>query len=241
VPGGQEARNEGKSINDLNTLTITDARGTSQTLYFGADREQAIPVAMYELPPAPPDGLLDARFANGGMVQTLTGDAAQADFPIRLNAGAYPLTVAWDIRDAAGRYTLADAAGSTVPQRMDGQGSLRITRPSAGLLIRANADGMLPATFSLGQNYPNPFNPSTTITFALPVDGRVRAEIFDVLGRNVVTLLNEDRPAGYHSLVWDGTNAAGRQLGSGTYFLRLSVDGGAGKSFKDTRKMMLMK
>jgi hypothetical protein len=238
APAGQEARNEGKSINDLNTLTITDARGTSQTLYFGADRERAIPLEMYELPPAPPDGLLDARFASGGMVETLTGDALQADFPILLNAGAWPLTLAWNIREAGGVYELA---GTAVSQRMAGQGSIRITQRTAGLLLRANAGGVLPESFSLAQNYPNPFNPATTITFGLPVAGRVQAQIYDILGRNVLTLLDEVRPAGYHSVTWDGTNAAGQQLGSGTYFLRLSVDGGAGKSFRDTRKMMLMK
>jgi hypothetical protein len=231
----------GTGIADLHSVTITDARGDSQTLYFGADREHAIPVEMYELPPPPPEGLLDVRFANGGMVQTFAGDAAQADFPIILNAGAYPLTVTWDVQNAGGYYELADAAGIMIPQRLVGQGSVTIVQRPAGLLIRAKAGEVLPEKFALEQNYPNPFNPTTTVAFALPVRANVNVEVYNVLGQSVRTLLNEDRPAGYHSIAWDGTNAAGHQLGSGTYFLFLTAVGDAGKSFNDVRKMLLMK
>jgi hypothetical protein len=242
-PSGTEPPNSGagKGLGDLQSVTITDAQGNTQTLYFGTDAAGEIPVAMFEMPPAPPQGVFDARFACGTMVQTLSGDTRTAEFPIAITSGAYPLTVTWNIRGDAGSYELADAAAILRPTLMSGEGSVTIARPGVRLLIKATSDGQLPVDFSLAQNYPNPFNPSTTIAFGLPVAGRVTAEVYDILGRQVNTLLNEERPAGYHSLVWDGTNAAGRQLGSGTYFLRLNIRGAAGKSFTDTRKMMLMK
>lgn len=86
------------------------------------------------------------------------------------------------------------------------------------------------------QVYPNPFNPETNIEFSLPEDTDVRLDIFDPLGRLVVTLLREYRVAGPHSVVWTGVDAFGAPLGSGVYLLRLSSALG-----DDTRKLMLLK
>ena len=88
----------------------------------------------------------------------------------------------------------------------------------------------VPRVFSLSQNYPNPFNPSTTIGFTLPDDGKVMLKIYDVLGREVKTLVNEEMKAGeYHQVVFDGTS-----LASGMYFARLQFSG------KQLIKKMLM-
>lgn len=76
----------------------------------------------------------------------------------------------------------------------------------------------LPATFSLSQNYPNPFNPETVIRYALPVAGYARGVVYDILGREVATLLNGEMPAGEHELRFD---AAG--LASGVYIFRLEA------------------
>jgi len=93
-----------------------------------------------------------------------------------------------------------------------------------------------PRSFSLGQNYPNPFNPSTTIRFSLPVDGHVQLHIFDGLGRVVATLLDQQLPAGDHSVQWRGRTDFGLQATSGIYFYRLSADG-----LYEVRKMTLIK
>jgi hypothetical protein len=76
----------------------------------------------------------------------------------------------------------------------------------------------LPTEFALSQNYPNPFNPSTVIEFALPRDSRVKLEVFNILGQQVMTLVDEMRPAGYHSVLVDG-----KALSSGMYLYRLST------------------
>ena len=68
-----------------------------------------------------------------------------------------------------------------------------------------NIDKQLPSIYTLHQNYPNPFNPTTKINYDLPEDALVKVVVFDVMGRNVKTLMNE-KSSGYHSLRWDATN-----------------------------------
>lgn len=104
------------------------------------------------------------------------------------------------------------------------------------------AQASVPQTFGLSQNYPNPFNPVTTITYQLPVAGKVRLEIYNILGQKVKTLVDAQQPAEYYTLQWDGRNDHGRQVGSGMYIYRLiteTADGG--KGFVKARKMLLIR
>ena len=99
-------------------------------------------------------------------------------------------------------------------------------------------------SFELKQNYPNPFNPGTTIRFELPLlggdkrGGLVVLKVFDVLGNEVATLVNEDKPAGTYEVEWNANN-----FPSGVYFYRLQIypaNSGAG-GFVETKKMTLLK
>ncbi len=94
----------------------------------------------------------------------------------------------------------------------------------------------LPVTYELLQNYPNPFNPSTTIGFRISDVGIVTLKIYDISGRLVKTLLNENRNAGNYSMTWDGTNHLGNRVGSGIYFYKLTTE-----DFQQVKKMMLIK
>jgi hypothetical protein len=94
----------------------------------------------------------------------------------------------------------------------------------------------LPQEFALGQNYPNPFNPTTVIGFALPEDGRVKIEVFNVLGQKITTLVDQYLTAGYKETGWDGKDSKGRAVGSGIYFYRICTE-----KFTDVRKMVLLK
>jgi|SRR5690554_5859826 len=91
-------------------------------------------------------------------------------------------------------------------------------------------------SFSLSQNYPNPFNPSTTITFALPVDADVTLKVFNVIGEEIQSISKGILSAGTHNLDF---NAQG--LNSGVYFYSLEALGVDGTSFKEVKKMMLAK
>ncbi|MBV6479090.1 MAG: hypothetical protein HGGPFJEG_01851 [Ignavibacteria bacterium] len=90
----------------------------------------------------------------------------------------------------------------------------------------------VPQQFELSQNYPNPFNPSTKINFSLPEDGKVKLDVFDVSGRHVKTLINNEfKTANYYTVEFSGAN-----LSSGTYFYTIQSGNRV-----ETRKMMLVK
>ncbi len=91
-----------------------------------------------------------------------------------------------------------------------------------------------PAVFSLSQNYPNPSNPKSKIDFEIPFEGRVVIKVYDVLGRQVLSIINDTKEAGYYSVEFDGSN-----LASGIYFYRIIVEGA--QSFSKTLKMILVK
>lgn len=94
----------------------------------------------------------------------------------------------------------------------------------------------IPETYALHQNYPNPFNPTTTIQFDMPEPGFTSLRIYDVLGREVVMLVNKEIPAGKYAFTWNGKDMYGHIAATGVYFYRLeTVD------FTKTRKMLLVK
>ena len=75
-----------------------------------------------------------------------------------------------------------------------------------GSLVLGNDDEPIPTVFALHQNYPNPFNPVTTLRYDLPENGIVTITIYDMLGRQVKTLINQTQDAGFKSVVWNATN-----------------------------------
>jgi len=93
----------------------------------------------------------------------------------------------------------------------------------------------LPNTYKLYQNYPNPFNPTTTILYDVPVKSKVSIKVYDILGREVATLVNEVKKAGSYRTVFNA-NIAGKTLSSGVYFYRIV----AGK-YVATKKMVILK
>jgi hypothetical protein len=94
-----------------------------------------------------------------------------------------------------------------------------------------------PDDYKLEQNYPNPFNPSTKIAFTLPVNNKISLKVYDILGKEVRTLINgEDYVKGSHSVTWDGKNNFGASVASGTYIYKLSFN-----TFEKSMKMMLLK
>lgn len=100
-----------------------------------------------------------------------------------------------------------------------------------GTVTNVSSEDETPHSFALGQNYPNPFNPATTIEFSVPQSTRVTLELFDMLGRSVRMLVNEERPAGTYNVRLNGDD-----LSSGVYLYRLTA---ADQTI--TRKMLLLK
>jgi len=100
-----------------------------------------------------------------------------------------------------------------------------------GFVVSVGEEENVPTVFELSQNYPNPFNPSTTIKYQIPVASHVVLKIYNLLGQEVATLVDEVEEAGYKSVVWNAGN-----LASGVYFYRLQS-----ASFVQTRKMILQR
>ena len=95
----------------------------------------------------------------------------------------------------------------------------------------------IPTQFELKQNYPNPFNPSTKISYALPKEGIVSLKIYDVLGKEVATLVNENKLAGYYEVDFNASAFA-----SGIYFYKIEAGSpGEAGNFAETRRMILVK
>jgi thermitase len=93
-----------------------------------------------------------------------------------------------------------------------------------------------PASYALLPNYPNPFNPTTSIKYELPKTAKVTLKIYDVLGREVRTLVNEEQKAGYHHVVWDSRNDNGMTVSTGIYTYRFIAG-----EYTKTQKMILLK
>lgn len=101
----------------------------------------------------------------------------------------------------------------------------------------------LPREFALRQNYPNPFNPSTEIKYDLQEKGEVVLSISNIVGQKVRTLVEEEKEAGYYSVLWDGKDGLGNSVASGIYLYRIIVtshDAGS-KSFSAVKKLTLLR
>ena len=90
---------------------------------------------------------------------------------------------------------------------------------------------MQPDNYSLSTAYPNPFNPITTLSFSIPKDSKVRLSIYNLQGREVVTLVNKNMDAGYHSVIWNADIHS-----SGVYFVKMTAG-----EYISTQKLMMVK
>ena len=103
-------------------------------------------------------------------------------------------------------------------------------------VLAVREESKIPADYNLSQNFPNPFNPSTKIRFSLPKSGYVELKVFDILGREVIELVNEEFAPGSYSVGWNGRNNSGVQVPSGLYIYIIRVG-----EFISSKKMMLIK
>jgi len=102
--------------------------------------------------------------------------------------------------------------------------------------VEAETDVSIPFTFSLEQNYPNPFNPSTIIKYSIPQSSQVQIKIYDVLGNEIETLVNEEKPEGTYEVEFNSHSGNVRNLTSGVYFYKLQAG-----TYVETKKMVFLK
>jgi hypothetical protein len=139
----------------------------------------------------------------------------------------------WQLSGGKLYYDLVDEKGSSVCEKNRQDADIPIPVKPGGA---SDAVQSKPASFNLEQNYPNPFNPETVIKFSLPEDSRVSLKIYNVLGQVVSTPVNENLPAGFHSVTWDGKNEQGSEVASGVYFYRIKAG-----NYESIMKMTLLR
>lgn len=211
----------------LSLAQANGLKGYGLTLHFDAGR--------YEF--------LEARELEGGLLGSpserrtlfLTSDRTDGE----LNIGA----VRVDGEGASGDGALVDLVfrASGTPAAGDFQVSESVLVGVDGaidLLSRVEIGDLnpLPDQYALNRNTPNPFNPSTAIEYQLPEAGMVRLAIYNVVGQEVRTLVNERKEAGAFTVTWDGTDAMGRRVASGVYLYRIQAG-----DFSASRRMLLLK
>jgi len=126
------------------------------------------------------------------------------------------------------RYCVADGGLNGANSDYIGIDAINIVRPTIGI---SNINSNVPGNYSISQNYPNPFNPVTKINFALPKSGFVTMKVYDMLGKEVSTLVNQNMKAGNYNVDFNGSN-----LASGAYFYKITSN-----EFSSVKKMLLIK
>jgi hypothetical protein len=163
---------------------------------------------------------IDAKLSSGG--ETVYGEDS---------SGTMVFSVSFDAQDEDVSYGRYPDGSDTWEQMNPTPGST-----NTNLLSSDNSFYSAPEYFSMGQNYPNPFNPQTQFHYDLTKSGNIHLAIYDVLGKEVYTVLNGYQRAGKHNVLWTGINNKGLQVQSGIYFYRLTTD-----SEITTKKMVYTK
>ena len=164
------------------------------------------------------DGIINVAWVD---LESQLGTGA-ADTIIRLNFKSRGVAV------DAGSVSLEECLAS------DSRGNALSVSLFSGLA--GNGETGLPGGFALSQNYPNPFNPETRIDFNLPAQGKVRLDVYNIVGQLITTLVDETMKAGPQSIYWRGADADGKQVASGVYLYRLQTG-----QFVASKKMVLLK
>lgn len=200
-------------------VIVSDSKRNQSIVYA---TNESIDLDNYALPPLPPSGVFDVRWATDQLVDKI--DAGGKD--LFIHSAEYPIT----LKVEGGDVSINDDIGGKIVdfQVRDGQ-TLVIANPAVDEVQVKSL--VYPSTFALYQNYPNPFNPSTTISYQLPAFSHVTLIVYDVLGREVATLVNEYKKMGNYAVEFNATN-----LSSGVYFYRLQTG-----PYHDTKKLLLLK
>ncbi|MFC1483700.1 T9SS type A sorting domain-containing protein [Candidatus Neomarinimicrobiota bacterium] len=206
------------------TVTITAENQYSQSLVFSWN------------PSIDPDG----NAVNYNIV--LTGDLEQ--LPVRTIYGS-DTSVYWMFQDVTSAMSSAGMSMFTGVWTIEARDQADTTDAANGpftlnidarAVLGVNGNGLIPEVYALHPNYPNPFNPSTTIRYDLPEAAEVMLVIYDLLGREIVQLVQDRMEAGYQQIIWNGRAANGRDVPSGIYIARMTTS-----EYTKSMKMVLLK
>jgi hypothetical protein len=233
LSAGVPSKNRSQTPPDLSEFDrIEIVRGddpTNSPLYFGKAYPSGHTAENFSVPPVPPVGIMDVRFDGDTWVSaqsnpTLLVQNLQAGTALRIHP-------AQDLESAV-QYQVIQYTedGRQTSNVIKGSESVLLNQATQRIEIQRFGEE-LPVEFTLNQNYPNPFNPTTNIRFGLPESADVTLEVYTVLGQRVMTLVNENRSAGWHTVSFNGAG-----LSSGVYVYRIQAGG-----MVQTKKLILVK
>ena len=211
---------------DWGKIVLIDYAGRNYVLYVV---NEEVDLGLYELPPAPMAGMFDIRFGSGRIVE----DISNSSQTIELSGVEYDPAVKVENID----IRLQDEIGSNINVLLKSGEDVVIN--DAAISKLSVSLNQIPEEYALEQNYPNPFNPSTKIKYSIPsviASGTkqsqlVTLKVYDLLGNEVATLINEERQAGSYEIQFDASG-----LASGIYLYKIESG-----SFIKTKKMILLK
>ncbi len=167
------------------------------------------------------------------------GEANHRDFSIVANDTCYRDYVVDMSTVPSWKGTLMQIRVDPTTNVTSGSFSIDFVEIFSGETVVKN-DEKEPLYFQLYQNYPNPFNSETRIRFSIPVNGRVKIEIYNLAGQKVTNLLDENKSVGSYFVLWDGKNENGKPVSSGVYFYRIEIKQNS-HSLSQIKKMVLIK
>jgi hypothetical protein len=211
-----------------NRLIFTDAAGHTETLTFGLGADAKSSPEEFELPPVPPEGVFDVRFSTQRS-RTIFAPSARRDAAVDLQGFRDPLTVTWRMNPGDHGTWMFVWDSLRIPLRGSGTVCAGNAPRKADLVLVSGAE--IPGGYSLEQNYPNPFNPATRIDYALPERTHVTLVVYDVLGHEIVTLVDREEEGGYKTVTFEG-----KSLPSGVLYTRLTAG-----NFVAMKKMALVR
>jgi hypothetical protein len=215
------AGNAEQQMENFSELVFTSGENRRALLYLGSSNEMT---SGYDLPPVPPAGIFDVRFGTDKFAEVIGHSHT-----IKLSGNTEETRLTF--RNMKGMsFKLRDAIDGTILNKTITEGTEIVIPANMSSLILETMS-ITPQTYELEQNYPNPFNPSTMIKYQTANDGLVKLAVYDMLGREVKSLVNNFQPAGTYEIVLDAS-----ELTSGVYFYRLTSG-----SFEEMRKMIVVK
>jgi hypothetical protein len=196
-------------------------------LYFGVSIPEE-EMLSYQLPPKPPEGAFDVRFADDMKVAENSGT-------IEIMNNTDKLTISCTINIDAGehmKWVLTSDEGEEY--ELNGSEGIVVNGDVTGFTL--NKVQGVPLTFSVSQNYPNPFNPETSIRYEIPAENFVTISVYNIMGQKITDLVHEIRPAGYHHTTWNSTNMHGESVASGVYIYTITAG-----DYRAVKKMISLK
>ena len=223
-----------KEVEGFSKLHVRDASGVERTLYYSTEK---LDLTRYSLPPFAPDGNLDVRFASQRLVEVTKAGEKSNEFPIQVVGGKYPITISWDVPVVPLNSALLLRSTERIQKQYPIVKSSNIVIPTeesmAGLklVLTQETTKELPKEFALYQNYPNPFNPTTQIRYDVPKSSHVSLKVYNLLGEELVALVDEEKETGTYSVEFDAVKFA-----TGVYFYRFQAG-----DIVFTKKLMLVR